>query len=136
MGIAALVMWVCTATAGFHLLAVWLSNGGLRRQGTKVTRFPAMLVLGHPTLAFVALVAWVAFLVSGWDVYAWSAFGALVVVVLLGFTMLTRWLAGHGGKHARGAEQEFPQVAVLAHGVVAIVTFVLVLLSALSVSRG
>ena len=136
MEIAALVMWILTAAAGFHLLAVWLANGGVRRQGTKVTRFPAVLIIGHPALAVVALLAWVAFLLTSRTVYAWSSFGALVLVALLGFVMLTRWLTGQGGKHARGAEQVFPVVAVLAHGAVAILTFVLVLLTAIAVSRG
>jgi hypothetical protein len=133
--IAALVMWVLTATAGLRLLVRWLSEGGPRRQGTKVTRYPAIVVLGHPTLALLALAAWVAFLLTHRSVYAWSAFGTLVLVALLGFVMLTRWLTGEGGKHARGAEQGFPAVAVVAHGAVATLTFVLVLLTAITVSR-
>ncbi|MCW2945752.1 MAG: hypothetical protein JWR24_2469 [Actinoallomurus sp.] len=135
MEIAALVMWVLTAVAGFYRLTGWLSNGGLRQQGTKVTRFPVVLVVGHPTLAVLALATWVAFLLTARSVYAWSAFGALVLVALLGFTMFTRWLTGQGGKHARDAEQGFPVVAVVVHGVVAVLTFVLVLLTAITVSR-
>jgi hypothetical protein len=133
--IAALVMWVLTAAAGLRLLVRWLSEGGPRRQGTKVTRYPAVLVLGHPTLALLALAAWVAFLLTRRAAYAWSAFGTLVLVSLLGFVMLTRWLTGAGGKHARGGEQGFPAVAVVAHGAVATLTFVLVLLTAITVSR-
>ena len=136
MEIAALVMWLLTAAAGSHLLVRWLSNGGLRRQGTKVTRYPAALLLGHPGLALLALATWVAFVLTERSVYAWSAFGALVLVALLGFTMLTRWLTGTaGGKHARDAEQGFPVVAVVAHGAVATLTFVLVLFTAITVSR-
>ncbi|MEV5748841.1 hypothetical protein AB0L00_13575 [Actinoallomurus sp. NPDC052308] len=136
MGFAALVMWVLAAAVGAYLLIIWLANGGLRRQGTKVTRFPVTVVLGHPTLAVVALAAWVAFLLTARIAYAWSSFGVLVVVALLGFTLLTRWLTGRGGKHARGAEQHFPLLGVLAHGTVAILTFVLVLFTAIRVSRG
>ncbi|GAB2821991.1 hypothetical protein GCM10027176_27960 [Actinoallomurus bryophytorum] len=135
MEIAALVMWLLTAAAGLRLLVRWLSEGGLRRQGTKVTRYPAVLVLGHPALAVLALATWVVFLLTRRSVYAWSAFGVLVLVALLGFTMLTRWLTGEGGKHARDAEQGFPVVAVVTHGVVAATTFVLVLLTAITVSR-
>jgi hypothetical protein len=133
--IAALVMWLLTAAAGLRLLVRWLSEGGLRRQGTKVTRYPAVLVLGHPALAVLALATWVAFLLTQSSVYAWSSFGVLVLVTLLGFVMLTRWLTGEGGKHARDAEQGFPVVAVVTHGVVAVLTFVLVLLTAITVSR-
>jgi hypothetical protein len=133
--IAALVMWLLTAAAGFRLLVRWLSEGGLRRQGTKVTRYPAVLVLGHPALAVLALATWVVFLLTQRSVYAWSSFGVLVLVTLLGFTMLTRWLTGEGGKHARDAEQGFPVVAVVTHGLVAALTFVLVLLAAITASR-
>lgn len=135
MEIAALVMWLLTAAAGLRLLVRWLSEGGLRRQGTKVTRYPAVLVLGHPALAMLALATWVVFLLTRRSVYAWSSFGVLVLVTLLGFTMLTRWLTGEGGKHARDAEQGFPVVAVVTHGVVAALTFVFVLLAAITVSR-
>jgi hypothetical protein len=133
LDIAALVMWVLTVGAGLRLLVRWLSAGGLR--GTKVTRYPAALVLGHPALALAALATWVAFLVTDSLVYAWSAFGALVLVALLGFTMLTRWLTADGGKHARDGEQCFPAVAVVAHGAVATLTFVFVLLATIRVSR-
>ncbi|WP_329239838.1 hypothetical protein OG417_38570 [Actinoallomurus sp. NBC_01490] len=128
-------MWVLTAVAGLRLLVRWLAEGGLRRQGTKVTRYPAVLLLGHPTLAVLALATWVAFLLTRSSVYAWSSFGGLVLVALLGFTMFTRWLTGQGGKHARDGEQVFPVVAVVAHGAVAMLTFVLVLLTAITVSR-
>jgi hypothetical protein len=136
VGIAALVMWVLTATAGLYLLMRWLSDGGLRRQRTKVTRFPAVLVLGHPVLALLALGAWVVFLLTQRSVYAWSAFGVLVLVFFLGVILLTRWLTGDGGKHARGGEQGFPVVAVFTHVGVATLTFVLMLLTAIAVSRG
>lgn len=136
VAIAALVMWILAAVAGAYLLIVRLADGGLRRQGTKVTRFPLTVVLGHPALAVVALATWVEFLLTAQTAYAWSAFGVLAVVALLGFTLLTRWLTGRGGKHARGGEQDFPLVGVLAHGTVAILTFVLVLLTAIRVSRG
>lgn len=132
--IAALVMWVLTAGAGLRLLVRWLSGRGLRKD-TKVTRYPAAVVFGHPALALAALATWIAFLLTDRSVYAWSAFAALVLVALLGFTMFTRWLTADGGKHARDAEQGFPAVSVVAHGAVATLTFVLVLLTAITVSH-
>lgn len=134
MEIAALVMWVLTAGAGLRLLVRWLSGRGLRKD-TKVTRYPAAVVVGHPALALAALATWIAFLFTDRSIYAWSSFAALVLVALLGFTMFTRWLTGDGGKHARDAEQGFPVVAVVAHSAVATLTFVLVLLTAITVSR-
>jgi hypothetical protein len=132
---AALVAWVLTGIAGLYLLVVWLANGGLKQQAIKVTRFPAVIVLGHPLLAVAGLITWIMYLTTTRVVYAWSAFGTLIVVALLGFVMLTRWLVSRGGRHARGAEQAFPAVAVAVHGVIAVATFVLVLLTALAISR-
>jgi hypothetical protein len=114
---------------------VWLANEGLKQQATKVTRFPAIIVLGHPLLAVAGLIVWIMYLMTTSVVYAWSAFGTLVVVALLGFVMLTRWLVGRGGRHARGAEQAFPAVAVAVHGAVAIATFILVFLTALAIRK-
>ncbi|RJL34195.1 hypothetical protein [Bailinhaonella thermotolerans] len=122
-----LVLWILTACAGLYLLSVWLRNGGLRQ--TKVTRFPKVLIFTHPALAVAGLALWVAFLAGGGRAYAWAAFAALVVTAMLGFTMLTRWLMG-GGRHARGAEQHFPVVAVVLHGLTGVSTFVLTLLTA------
>lgn len=136
MEFAALVAWVGAAVAGVYLLTGWLRNGGLREQATKVTRFPMLVVVGHPLSAVVGLVVWIAYLVTGEALYAWIAFGALWVVIFQGFLMLTRWLVSRGGRHARGAEEVFPTVAVLVHGAVAVTTFVLVFLVAIQVSRG
>ncbi|MCW2919128.1 MAG: hypothetical protein JWN52_7196 [Actinomycetia bacterium] len=135
MEFAALVAWVLAGIAGLYLLMVWLANEGLKQQATKVTRFPAIIVLGHPLLAVVGLIVWIMYLMTTSVVYAWSAFGTLVVVALLGFVMLTRWLVGRGGRHARGAEQAFPAVAVAVHGTVAIATFILVFLTALAIRK-
>jgi hypothetical protein len=130
LAVAATVTWVLAALAGAYLLVAWLAAGGLRGQPTKVTRFPAAMVLGHPAGALVGLGIWIGFLTTARPAYAWSAFGVLAVVALLGFVLFTRWLVGRGGRHARGAEQAFPAVAVLVHGVVAVTTFILVFLAA------
>jgi hypothetical protein len=132
---AALVAWVLSGIAGVYLLVVWLANGGLKQQATKVTRFPAVIVLAHPLLATAGLISWIMYLTTTRVAYAWSAFVALVVVTLLGFVMLTRWLVGRGGRHARGAEQAFPAVAVAVHGTVGVATFILVLLTALAIGK-
>jgi hypothetical protein len=134
--IAALVAWILAGVAGIHLLSSWLETGGLRRQATKVTRYPSALVVGHPLIAGVGLVAWVLYVATTCEAYAWCAFATLVVVALMGFAMFTRWLVGQrGGRHARGREQVFPSLAIAVHGVVAFATFVLVLLTAIAVHR-
>ncbi|GAA2359457.1 hypothetical protein [Nonomuraea africana] len=130
MGLVTVAAWVINALIGVYLLYLWLSGGGLRQQATKVTRFPTTLIFSHPALAVTALACWVGHLLTGLRLLAWLAFGVLSAAALLGFTMFTRWLGG--GRHARGAEQRFPMLAVVAHGVVGLTTFVLVLVAAAS----
>ncbi|MFB4308976.1 hypothetical protein [Actinomadura sp. GTD37] len=132
MEVAALVAWVLAAGAGGYLLVVWMLNGG---RSTKVTRFPILVVVGHPLAAAGGLAIWIAYLVTGDAAFAWTAFAALLVVVLQGFMLFTRWLVGRGGRHARGAEQAFPAAAVAVHGAVAVTTVVLVFLTAIQVTR-
>ncbi|WUI02224.1 hypothetical protein OHR68_10570 [Spirillospora sp. NBC_00431] len=131
MEYAALAAWILAAVAGAYLLIIWLTHGG---HSTKVTRFPILIVVGHPLAAVVGLAVWVVYLVTDRAVYAWGAFAALLVVILQGFMLFTRWLVGRGGRHARGAEQAFPAAAVAVHGGVAVTTFVLVFLTAMEVT--
>jgi hypothetical protein len=126
----AAVIWASTACFGLYLLFVWLSYGGLRQQATRITVFPAALIFAHPTLATTGLTLWVVFLLTKHVTYAWSGFGVLSASAMLGFVMLTRWLVGRGGKHARGAEQHFPARVVAVHGAVGLATFALVLIAA------
>ncbi|HEX5404152.1 MAG TPA: hypothetical protein VFX16_17835 [Pseudonocardiaceae bacterium] len=150
MSIAALIAWVITAAGGFVLLGTWLTRGGTRAPRT--SHFPPALIFGHFALAAAGLVVWIIYLFANQTVLAWIAFVLLVPVALLGFTMLARWIpvyrsrttvtAGSGGgpdATAAGsqapAEQHFPVVVVGAHGVLAVVTVVLVLLTALGVGR-
>ncbi|MFG2089699.1 hypothetical protein [Spirillospora sp. NPDC048824] len=135
MEFAALGAWVLAAGAGAYLLINWMSGGG---PSAKVTRFPALVVAGHPLAGTAGLVIWIAYLVTGRAAYAWLAFAALLVVTVQGFMLLTRWLVGRGGRHgrhARGADQDFPAAAVAVHGTLAVTTFVLVFFSAIEVTR-
>jgi hypothetical protein len=148
MSIAALVAWILTAAGGFVLLAKWISNGGMQSPGT--SRFPAGLIFSHFGVAAAGLILWIIYLINDQEALAWVAFALLVVVALLGFTMLVRWIPGYraratvtagsgtAGQAAtetaqRAAEQHFPVAVVGAHGVLAVVTVVLVLLAALGV---
>jgi hypothetical protein len=146
MGIAALVAWVITALGGFVMLGQWISRGGLRQQRNGATRFPAALVFSHFGLAAVGLVCWIAYLLIGTQQLAWVAFVLLILVALLGFIMLARWIpvyrgavtagaprasasTGSGSVEAVPAERHLPVPVVVAHGLFAVVTVVLVLLT-------
>lgn len=142
MGIAALITWLLTATGGFFMLGLWVAKGGTRQPRT--SRFPPALIFGHFLLAAAGLVVWIIYLITDTDGLAWVAFILLVPVAALGFTMLARWLptyrAGAASGRATAAatssqppERHFPVPAVIGHGVFAVVTVVLVLLTALGV---
>ena len=129
LDLVATVIWAGTACFGLYLLVVWLSHGGLRQQSARITVFPAALIFAHPALASAGLAFWVVFLLTGHVACAWTGFGVLAASAMLGFVMLTRWLVGRGGKHARGAEQHFPARVVAIHGAVGLTTFALVLIA-------
>lgn len=136
MDVAALVTWLLTAGGGFVLLGTWIAKGGVRQAQAGQSRFPPALIFGHFVLAVVGLLAWIGYLISDDTAgLAWAAFVILLPVVLLGFTMLLRWLPGRrtggtGGTVA--AEQRFPVPVVAVHGLLAVATVVLVLLAALA----
>jgi manganese efflux pump family protein len=143
MTVVVLVTWVLAATVGGYLLCTWILNGGLRRGGgDRTSRFAPQLILGHAALAAVGLGIWVAYLVGATSVLAWAALADLVVVAALGVTMFGLWLrSGRGrprGRHAavprHAAEDHFPPPAVVAHGLFAVTTLALVLVSALQAS--
>jgi hypothetical protein len=143
MPIAALIAWLLTAVGGFYLLGTWLARGGIKQQRDGTSRLPAPVLFGHFALAVVGLVVWIAYLVTDEDALAWTAFFVLLPVALLGFVMLIRWIpvrraraaataaAGDPGQQDAPAERHFPVVIVLGHGVLAVITLVLVLLSAI-----
>ncbi|MCW2900750.1 MAG: hypothetical protein JWO67_3015 [Streptosporangiaceae bacterium] len=152
MSIAALITWLITALGGFYLLGTWLARGGVRQQQTKTTRFPAPVILGHFLLAAAGLVVWIIYVAADTKALAWAAFIILLPVALLGFTMLARWIplyrAGTPAHTVRAvgsttattaqepavpAERSFPLPVVIGHGLFAVLTLVLVLLTALGV---
>jgi manganese efflux pump family protein len=138
---AGLVTWVLAALIGLYLLRTWIANGGLRatQGGERRSRFAPILILGHGGLAACGLGLWIAYLASDLGAVAWSAFAILLPVATLGSTMFGLWLRS-GRRRARGrhtyaprhaAEDHFPPPAVLGHGLFAVATVVLVLLTAL-----
>ena len=80
---------------------------------------------------------WIIYVFSDNDTLAWLAFGILVVVALLGWTMFAIWLRRRRTAEAvetdRPAEQHFPVSVVALHGVLAVTTVVLVFLAAVGV---
>ena len=138
---AALIAWLITAGGGFVLLSIWLARGGMQQAQEAGNQIRPPLILSHFLLAAGGLVVWIIFLISDNDALAWIAFAILAVVAALGFTMLAIWLrrrqAGTGRGRNRNARRScgtaFPVAVVGAHGLLAVTTVVLVLLTALDV---
>ncbi len=154
MAIAALVTWIIAAAFGFFMLGTWISRGGTRAGGASHFRPP--IVFGHFLLAAGGLVLWIVYVVVDATALAWVAFADLLVVALVGDVLVLRWAKDRrGGVDSAGpastgrygdggtmtaqserlqlAEQRIPTAAVIGHGLFAVTTVVLVLLSALSV---
>lgn len=149
MEIAALITWIITAGFGAFMLARWASRGGLRHAEGTGTHLPPYRVFTHFGLAAAGLVLWIIYLVTDSTLLAWIAFADLVVVAILGLVMVTQWAkdgrAAMAAATASGdtfradasgvdlAEQHIPRPPVVLHGIFAVSTVVLVLLSALGI---
>jgi manganese efflux pump family protein len=141
MGVVALISWIVTALAGATLFGIWLSRGGLRRQGPAASRFPPALIFGPPILAATGLVIWIIYVASDTDALRWVAFAILVVVAALGFTMARLWrqeraatvAAAGADRTVLPPEQHFPVPLIGVHGLLALTTLILVLLTALGI---
>lgn len=135
---AALISWVLTAGGGFVLLAIWLRNGGMSQRAPGEIR--PYLILGHFALAATGLLLWIIFVATDNDALAWIAFVLLAVVAILGFTMFAIWYQRRQGMTAAGqaqptgtpAEQRFPVAIVGVHGLLAVITVVLVFIATIA----
>ena len=139
----------CAHRLGDHSrrrLRVAFDLAGARRNAAAQeagNRIRPPLILSHFLLAAGGLVVWIIYLISDNDSLAWIAFAILAVVAVLGFTMFAIWLrrrqAGTNGAEVATpgvpAEQHFPVSVVGLHGLLAVTTVVLVLLTALDVGE-
>jgi manganese efflux pump family protein len=135
MAVVALVTWVVTAGFGSTMLYLWISKGGLQavRGGTDQTsRFAPGLVFGHFTLAAAGLILWIVYTITDTEGLTWVAFVLLVVVAVLGDLLFFRWRRGLG---SAAVESALPKPVVYTHGLFAVTTIVLVLLTALGVGE-
>jgi hypothetical protein len=146
MTVVALITWLTTAAAGLYLLAIWLIEYDREFQSAAATRLPVPVISTHVMLAVSGLVVWVLYLITDVRQLAITAALILVAVALLGLTMAIRWIgvyrappAAADDAHAPAAvppERHFPLPVVIGHGIFAVTTVVLVLLTALGVVGG
>ncbi len=147
MSLVALLTYLLTAMAGLYLLTIWLIEYDHEFQTAAATRLPVPVISAHALLAVTGLVVWGIFLLTDRSRLAWTAVLILVLVAVLGFTMAIRWIkvyrtnAAPAGRRAPvgGAlstvppERHFPVTVVIGHGVFAVATLTLVLLTAVHV---
>ncbi|HEY1323923.1 MAG TPA: hypothetical protein VGF32_26935 [Streptosporangiaceae bacterium] len=144
MGFATVITWFATVLMGLFMLAVWLIENDVTSHRVARSRLPVPIILTHLGLAATGLSVWVAFLIFNRKSLAWTAVGILVAIAVLGATMFLRWIPVYrgparsaglpqppGGMVAVPAAGNFPVVVVTAHGLLAVSTLVLALLTAL-----
>jgi hypothetical protein len=151
MGFAALMTWCATVLLGLYMLTVWLIENDASGPGS--SHLPAPVVFTHLALAVSGLGVWAVYLIADQEKLAWIAVGALSAIVLLGLSMFARWIPVHrgpaepvtqvpflgaplpfpGDPPAAPPESNFPVAVVTCHGLLAVTTYVLVLLTALNI---
>jgi hypothetical protein len=143
MSIAALFTWMVTILAGLILLVIWIIEYDREFQTAAATRLPVPVISLHALLGMSGLMLWVGYLLLDDERLAWATVAALGAVALLGLIMAARWIRVYravvdpGPSLTRRAivppERNFPLPVVIAHGVLAVTTLVLVLFTALGV---
>jgi hypothetical protein len=146
MAIVAFTTWLLTAVCGLGLVSIWIIE---HDRAGPASRLPKTLVGAHAVLAVAGLVVWSSFLFVAARKLAWATVAILVVVALLGLTMMTRWIGVYRSFRARSRvlvpagihgvpieppappERHLPIVLVILHGVLAVLTLLLVLLTAI-----
>jgi hypothetical protein len=145
MSVVALFTWIITIFGGLILLVIWIIEYDSEFQSAARTRLPVPVISTHALLGMSGLLLWIGYLLLGKERLAWATVLVLAAVALLGLLMAVRWIgvyrafAAPGPSIARNSsappERSFPLPVVLLHGVLAVTTFVLVLLTTLGGDR-
>ena len=141
MSVVALSTWIVTILLGLVLLVIWIVEYDREFQSADATRLPVPVISGHALLAMGGLILWISYLLLDDDQLAWAAAAVLGAVAVLGLVMAARWIRVYraygdpGPSLTRSTtvppERHFPVPVVVAHGIMAVATVVLVLLTAL-----
>ena len=151
MATAAVITWLLTAACGLGMVSIWI----IEHDGDgPASRLPKTIIGVHALLALTGLALWSLFLQMRTSRLAWVTVGILVVVAVLGLTMMGRWLGLYRadsdlsqvpstayieGVHIEPPappERRLPVALVIVHGLFAVTTLLLTLLTALDVAGG
>jgi len=155
MSFAAVITWFITICFGLLLLGIWLVEYDRDGRRGGASRLPVPVISGHALLAVVGVPIWLVYIVTDERKLAWAATFILVGVALLGLTMIIRWIGVYRAYRAVAEsaavtvttafgvssapalasppERNFPVAVVVCHGVFAVATVILVLLTTLGV---
>lgn len=143
MSIAALFTWLVTIAAGLTLLVIWIIEYDREFQSATATRLPVPVISAHAVAGMGGLMLWISYLLVDQERLAWATVADLGVAAVLGLIMAARWIrvyrvvAAPGPALTRSVavppERNFPLPVVVAHGILAVTTLVLVLFTALGV---
>lgn len=92
-GLATLATWLLTMGIGAFMLVPWIRRRGLHPPRAAHRRLGPVVALGHAGAAGAGLLAWIAYLVTGWSSLGWLAISILLAVAGLGMATLTVWTA-------------------------------------------
>jgi hypothetical protein len=123
------------------MVATWRRHGGLTGDPQR-THLPPARVFAHLGLAVAGLVVWIVFLATDAVVWAWIALADLVLVAVLGGLLVRRWtvdgrlaMSGAASVSDDLAEQHISRLPVVLHGIFAVSTLVLVILTVVGVGE-
>jgi hypothetical protein len=135
LDLAALAAWVLTAAAGVYLLAgwlvSWLARLVRRRRRRRAADTATAFTVSHFGLALAGLGIWIGFVATDLAALAWVALGMVVLIAGLGMGVLSAALPGPARAGAASSQARIPVIVVAAHGMLATLTILLVLLAAI-----
>jgi hypothetical protein len=142
MSVVALFTWMITVFFGLILVIIWIIEYDREFQSAMATRLPVPVISGHVLLAVGGLVLWISYLLLDEERLAWAALAVLGAGAVLGLVMAARWIHVYRAYDDPGPsltrsttappERHFPLPVVVAHGIMAVTTVVLVLYTALA----
>jgi len=145
MSAASLFAWIATVLVGLLLLVIWLMEYDPQFQSAAATRLPVPVISAHALLGMAGLLLWGGYLLADEDRLAYATIADLGIAVVLGLTMAGRWVGVYRAYRRPASaetsatrvvtvppERHFPLSAVVLHGVLAMTTVVLVVLTVLT----
>jgi hypothetical protein len=143
MSTVALYTWMVTILFGLLLLVIWIIEYDRDFQSAAATRLPVPVIFAHALLGMGGLVLWIGYLLVDQQRLAWATVVTLGTVVCLGLIMAARWIRVYRAianpsqamdkRITIPPERHFPLPVVVTHGVLAVATVVLVLVTTLGI---